>query len=118
MHGLELALDEISYDLAVSTGRMSTSSRTTCCLLPAAGFFSSKFLRKTDGRYTTSRFSTSSGTPSVAASRYRTDRNSNSETFKLENHRLRRLHGGGGFIMNPLAEIHSDSRPFSEIAHQ
>ncbi|GMI66044.1 hypothetical protein like AT5G62580 [Hibiscus trionum] len=36
VHGLELALDEISYDLAVSTGRMSTSIGTTCCLFPAA----------------------------------------------------------------------------------
>ncbi|XWS60658.1 hypothetical protein CRYUN_Cryun07bG0054700 [Craigia yunnanensis] len=121
VHGLELALDEISYDLAVSTGRMSTSSRTTCCLLPGGGFLSSKFWRKTDGgRYNISRFSTSSSTPSVAATRYRADRNCNAETFKLENHRLR-LQGGGGFIMNPLAEIHSDSRRsryFSEIAHQ
>ncbi|XP_022775442.1 TORTIFOLIA1-like protein 3 [Durio zibethinus] len=117
VHGLELALDEISHDLAVSTGSMSTSSSTTCCLLPAAGFLSSKFWRKTHGQYITSRFSTSSGTPSVAATRYRADRNCNAETFKLENHRLR-LQGGGGFIMNPLAEIHSDSRPFSEITHQ
>ncbi|XVE54890.1 hypothetical protein DITRI_Ditri03aG0118600 [Diplodiscus trichospermus] len=116
VHGLELALDEISYDLAVSTGRMSTSRRTACCLLPAAGFLSSKFWRKTDGRYTTSRFSTSSGT-SFAGTRYRADRNCNAETFTLENHRLR-LQGGGGFIMNPLAEIHGDSRPFSERAYQ
>ncbi|XP_022738444.1 TORTIFOLIA1-like protein 3 [Durio zibethinus] len=118
VHGLELALDEISYDLAVSTGRMSYSGRTTCCLLPAAGFLSSVFWRKTDGgRYKNSRFSMSSGTPTVAATRYRADRNCNAETFKLENHRLR-LQGGGGFIRNPLAEIHSDSRHFSEIAHQ
>ncbi|XP_017973256.1 PREDICTED: microtubule-associated protein TORTIFOLIA1 [Theobroma cacao] len=117
VHGLELALDEISYDLAVSTGRMSSSSRTTCCLLPAAGFLSSKFWRKTEGRYATSWFSTSSGTPSVAATRCRADRNWNAEAFKLENHRLR-LQGGGGFIMNPLAEIHGDSRRVSEIAHQ
>ncbi|KAH1114704.1 hypothetical protein J1N35_008082 [Gossypium stocksii] len=102
VHGLELALDEISYDLAVSTGRMSTSSRTTCCLLPAAGFLRSKFWRKT-GMNTngTSRFSTSSCTPSAAATHYRAYRNCN-ETF--EKHRLR-LQGGGGFITNPLAEI-------------
>ncbi|KAK5846236.1 Microtubule-associated TORTIFOLIA1 -like protein [Gossypium arboreum] len=102
VHGLELALDEISYDLAVSTGRMSTSSRTTCCLLPAAGFLRSKFWRKT-GMNTngTSTFSTSSCTPSAAATHYRAYRNCN-ETF--ENHRLR-LQGGGGFITNPLAEI-------------
>ncbi|XVF50239.1 hypothetical protein PTKIN_Ptkin04bG0080000 [Pterospermum kingtungense] len=118
VHGLELTLDEISYDLAVSTGRMSTPNRTTCCLLPAGGFLSSKFWRKTDGgRFHTSRFSISSGTPSVAVTRYGADRNCNAETFNLENHRLR-LQGGGGFITNPLAEIHSNSRRFSGIAHQ
>ncbi|KAK8686078.1 hypothetical protein V6N13_125105 [Hibiscus sabdariffa] len=119
VHGLELALDQISYDLAVSTGRMSTSIRTTCCLFPAAGFLRSKFWRKTGmntdgGRYNTSTISTPSGTPSVAATRYRAYRNSNETS---ENHRLR-LHGGGGLITNPLAEVQSDSRNLSEIPYQ
>ncbi|XP_039054573.1 TORTIFOLIA1-like protein 3 [Hibiscus syriacus] len=119
VHGLELALDEISYDLAVSTGRMSTSSGTTCCLFPAAGFLRSKFWKKTGmnrygGQYNTSMFPTSSGTPSVAATHYRAYRTSNETS---ENHRLR-LHGGGGFIMNPLAEVPSDSRHVSEIPYR
>lgn len=116
MHGLELALDEISYDLAVSSWRMTKtdSNRTTCCLLPGADFLSSKFWRKTEGRYSTSRFFSNRGTPSLAAMRRRASSNSNAETFNLENRRLR-PEGGGGFIMNPLAEIRGDSRGISEV---
>ncbi|KAL4633907.1 hypothetical protein ACB092_04G157300 [Castanea dentata] len=119
VHGLELALDEISYDLALSTGRMTNadSLRMKCCLLPGADFLSSKFWRKTEGRYSSSRFSTSSATPSVPVMRYRSDLNGNAETVNSENRRIR-LQGGGGFIVNPLAEIRSDSRGVSEVAHR
>ncbi|KAL5747305.1 hypothetical protein ACOSP7_024302 [Xanthoceras sorbifolium] len=118
VHGLELALDDISYDLAVSTGRMTKTDfqGTTCCLLPGADFFSSKFWRKPEGRYSTSRYSTSSATPLTATMRYRGDNHGNAETLKLENHRVR-LHGGG-FIVNPLAEIQSTSRGITNVAHQ
>lgn len=119
VHGLELALDEISYDLAVTSGRMTNTDSlgAKCCLLPGADFLSSKFWRKTEGRYSSSRISTSSGTPSVAAMRYRADKNGNAETSKPENRRFRLQGGGGGFIVNPLAEIQSDSRGISEVAH-
>ncbi|KAJ9163690.1 hypothetical protein P3X46_023330 [Hevea brasiliensis] len=113
VHGLELALDEISYDLAVSSGRMTNSHRTTCCMLPGADFLSSKFWRKTESCYSTSRFS-STGTPSLAAIRHRAVKNGNTGTQNLESHRLQ-LQGGGGFIVNPLAEIH-ESRWISEGA--
>ncbi|PON86101.1 Coatomer beta subunit [Trema orientale] len=117
VHGLELALDEISYDLAVSTGRMTKtdSSRTTCCMLPAADFLSSKFWKRTEGRYSAPRISTSSGTPSAAAMRFRDDTNGDAERFNLS--RRLRLQGGGGFIVNPLAEIPSDSRR-NTVVHQ
>lgn len=113
VHGLELALDDISYDLAISRGRMMDSRRTTCCMLPGADFWSSKLWRKTESRYSTSRFS-STGTPSLAAIRHRADKNGNVGTRNLESYRLR-LHGGGGLIVNPLAEIH-ESREVSEGA--
>lgn len=118
VHGLELALDEISYDLALSSGRMTNtdSFSTKCCLLSGADFFSSKFWKKTDGRCSSSRFSASNVTPSVPAMRYRADKNGNAERFKSENRRLR-IQGGGGFIVNPLAEIQSDSRGISEVSH-
>lgn len=118
VHGLELALDEISYDLALTSGRMTNTNTftTKCCLLPGADFLSSKFRRKPEGRYSTSRFSAPNPIPSVSATRHRADNNSNAETFHSEIHRLR-LRGGGGFIVNPLAEIHCDSRGNSAAAH-
>uniref|UniRef100_A0A5B6YT58 Putative microtubule-associated protein TORTIFOLIA1 n=1 Tax=Davidia involucrata TaxID=16924 RepID=A0A5B6YT58_DAVIN len=119
VHGLELALDEISFDLAMSNGRMANTDSertTTCCKLPGAEFLSSKFWRRTEGRYSTSRFSSSGGTPSVTAMRNIANKNGNAETFKLENRRFRLQGGGGGFIVNPLAEIHSDSQGISEVS--
>ncbi|KAJ4851385.1 hypothetical protein Tsubulata_006705 [Turnera subulata] len=109
VHGLELALDEISYDLAVSSGRMTNTSsqRTSCCLLPAADFLSSKFWKKTEGQYSTSRFLSSRGTTSLAAMRHRVDNNANTGTNSLDNPRLH-PQVGGGFIVNPLAEIHGE----------
>ena len=110
MHGLELALDEISFDMAVSNRRMS-STESTCCMIPGADFLSSKFWRKTEGRGSTSRFSPSHGTPSGAGPMpsYLAGRNGNNAgTFRSE-HRRFRLHGGGEIVVNPLAQIPSDS---------
>lgn len=116
--GLELALDEISYDLAVSSGRMTkaNSHGATCCMLPGADFLSSKFWRKTEGRYSPSKFSTSTGTTSLTGMDYGTDKNRSAEKLKLENRRSR-FQSSGGFIVNPLAEIHPHSRGISEVAH-
>ncbi|XP_061360288.1 TORTIFOLIA1-like protein 3 [Gastrolobium bilobum] len=104
VHGLELAVDEISNDLALSSGRMMNSDalENTCCLLPGAEFLSSKFWRKTQGRYSSSRFSRPGGTPSLAAMHYKAGRNTETE---LTNNRFRL---DGGFITNPLA--HTNSR--------
>lgn len=114
MHGLELALDEISYDLALSSGRMTKidSRSRTCCLLPGRDFWSSKFWRKTESRYSSSRFPNSRGIAPAAAMRYRSDDNGNAETLMLENLRFR-LQDQSGFIVNPLAEIQSGSRGIS-----
>ncbi|XP_068647341.1 TORTIFOLIA1-like protein 4 isoform X2 [Aristolochia californica] len=103
VHGLEIALDEISHDLAVSTARMTNSDPegNTCCKLPGADFLSSKFWRRVEtGRYSGSRFP-SSGIPQSAG-----------ESYMLENCRFR---SHGGFEMSPLAEIHSRSRTSSEV---
>ncbi|KAF6157297.1 hypothetical protein GIB67_004235 [Kingdonia uniflora] len=56
VHGLEKALNEISYDLGVSTGRMtnSESARSTCCQLPGAEYLSPKFWKKSEDRHSTS----------------------------------------------------------------
>ncbi|KAM1681897.1 hypothetical protein FF1_039011 [Malus domestica] len=110
---LELALDGISYDLALSSGRMTkvNSRRSSCCLLPGADFWSSKFWRKTEGRYSTPGLPNSRGIAPAGAMRYRADDGGNAEA--LENLRFR-LQDRSGFIVNPLAEIRSDSRRISD----
>lgn len=90
VQGLELALDEISYDLAVSNGRMS-SNRNNCCLIPPGSFITSKFWKKP-----------------VSAPRLATYRNRNAQTMGLQGSR-QRFNGPAGFIVNPLAEIRPDN---------
>ncbi|KAH9607585.1 hypothetical protein KSS87_016798 [Heliosperma pusillum] len=116
VHGLERALDDISYDLAVSTARMSNVEppRSSCCLLPGSDFLSSKFWRRPGAHCSTSRFSFSAGTPSVSAMNGMTHR-SPGNGIGLENRRFR-LRGQGGIIMNPLAEIHGEPRGISEAS--
>ncbi|KAJ0236374.1 HEAT repeat-containing protein [Hirschfeldia incana] len=87
---LEIALDEISYDLAVSNGRMS-SNRNNCCLIPPGSFITSKFWKKPD-----------------SAPRLATYRNRNAQTMGLQGSR-QRFSGPAGFIVNPLAEIRPDN---------
>lgn len=94
VHGLELALDEISYELAVSTGRMSnTNSTIKCCKLPGTGFISSKFRR--------------TNSPLLAVHNM-ADENCRSNTLRLKDRRFQ-LQGDCGFILNPLAEVHDYS---------
>lgn len=123
VHGLELALDEISFDLAMSTGRMSrggSAARTTCCsILPgAAEFFSSKLWRKTEGRRPAAaalHFAGSGRTQAAASlhnvgSRNMALESSSSSTFLPEN-KSSRIQGGHAVIVNPLAKIPSDYQP-------
>ncbi|XP_050238964.1 TORTIFOLIA1-like protein 4 [Mercurialis annua] len=53
VRGLEMVLDEISHDFGLSTGRLphTESADNTCCKLPGTEFLSSKFWRRTEGRY-------------------------------------------------------------------
>ncbi|CAI9112485.1 OLC1v1012942C1 [Oldenlandia corymbosa var. corymbosa] len=109
VHGLELALDEISFDLAVSTGRMSTgaSSGTTCCRLPGANFLSSKLWRKTQQKHSSSRLISSRG-PTASNSIYnKANETGDPQPLKLESRRSR-FQGGHGVIRNPLAKIPSE----------
>ncbi|KAM0927229.1 hypothetical protein ACQ4PT_003295 [Festuca glaucescens] len=87
IHGLEMALDEISRDLAVSSERMSHSEPrvNTCCI------FSPKFWRRRNGR-NSSRFSASSVPNSSEGSR---------SSYKWER---QKFGVQGGFVTNPLAE--------------
>ncbi|KAK6920776.1 HEAT repeat [Dillenia turbinata] len=114
VQGLEMALDEISFDLAVTSGRMShaESAVTTCCIFPGADFLSSKLCRRAEGRPSISQFSSFRGTPSVGSMRDMGNNSNNTQLLNMQKRRLR-SQGGGGFIVNPLAEIHSNSRSIS-----
>ncbi|KAK4760459.1 hypothetical protein SAY87_005352 [Trapa incisa] len=59
VQGLEMTLEEISFDLGLPVGRFPKGdySGNTCRRLPCADFLSSKFWRKTEGRYSTWRLS-------------------------------------------------------------
>lgn len=105
VHGLEMALDEISYDLALSNGRIlnSNAAENTCCKLPGAEFLSSKFWRRAEGRFSTSRFS-SSGNIQPLHSGYNTlDKDVYAETYKADN-RILQHPNNGEIILNPLAD--------------
>ncbi|GER27106.1 ARM repeat superfamily protein [Striga asiatica] len=93
VHGLELALDEISFDLAVSTGRMSRISPargSMCFKLPGTEYLSSKLWKK--------------AAPTTFGG---THRGRSSEGFAVENR---------GVIVNPLAKLPSGSVGFSEVS--
>ncbi|KAM1065602.1 hypothetical protein FF2_020925 [Malus domestica] len=89
VHGLEMALDEISYDLAISSGRIpnAESAENTCCKLPGAEFLSSKFWRRTDGRCSTSRL-TSGTIPSLNAMPNIANKNTSAESCTFDRERF------------------------------
>ncbi|XP_019153310.1 PREDICTED: microtubule-associated protein TORTIFOLIA1-like [Ipomoea nil] len=113
VHGLELALDEISHDLAVSTQRMSNRKTTPiCCTLPGARFFSSRLWKRT-GRSSSSQLPVSGEPPSLVAARSKAGVR---EDFKLESRRRFQLQSNHGFIRNPLAEMYHESQGVSEVS--
>ncbi|XP_020089702.1 TORTIFOLIA1-like protein 3 [Ananas comosus] len=106
VHGMEMALDEISRDLAASSGRMSnndTEVNNTCCRLPGTEFLSSRFWRRHDGRYS-SRFS-------VSDIQYLSEENRASYKWDKQ-----RVGFQGGIVVNPLAEINPQSKGRVEVS--
>ncbi|CAA0826643.1 ARM repeat superfamily protein [Striga hermonthica] len=106
VHGLELALDEISFDLAVSTGRMSRispSGGSMCFKLPGTEYLSSKLWKK------------AAPPPPPSASWVPTHWGRTSEGFPVENRGFL-LQSGRGVIVNPLAKLPSGSVRFSEVS--
>ncbi|KAI7750947.1 hypothetical protein M8C21_009139, partial [Ambrosia artemisiifolia] len=104
VHGLELTLDEISFDLARSTGRLShpETTQTMCCSLPGAGFLTSKLWAKTEIQRSNARISSSP----FAARSHMSGKNMNFESCNPEKRGFRRREGGSGLIKNPLAVVH------------
>ncbi|CAM8919209.1 unnamed protein product [Rhodiola kirilowii] len=107
VHGLEVAVNGISRDLAASSKAPLELGRTpTCCIFPGTDFLSSKFLRKTDVREPVSRFSRSRVTSPFSSLRFLKKKRS-SKTSQIQSP-VFKLNGGGGFIVNPLAEIQTE----------
>lgn len=115
VHGLEVALDEISHDLAVSTGRVHSIDNigNRCCILPGTEFLSSKFWRKAEGRYASGRFSVS-GTSSGGM--YSSVNKESTESSKWENRRFRGVQGA--LVVNPLADVHTVEAFHGDIQKQ
>ncbi|KAM7484295.1 hypothetical protein LguiA_000304 [Lonicera macranthoides] len=90
VNGLEKALDEISYDLALSTGNINPNTEfagNTCCMLPGTEFLSPKYWRRTEGQYSSSRFSFSGRNQSLAAAQNMPAKNGNGQMFKVHSPR-------------------------------
>ncbi|GAB2223762.1 hypothetical protein Drorol1_Dr00004502 [Drosera rotundifolia] len=106
VHGLERALDDISYDLAMSNARMPRAepARSSCCLLPSPEFLRSKLLKRPDDRCSTTMLSFPSTSPPGSA---RGSIVAGTVTPKLENKRFQ-LRRAGEFIVNPLAGTGAD----------
>ncbi|PWZ18478.1 hypothetical protein Zm00014a_000998 [Zea mays] len=94
VNGLEMVLDEISRDLAASSGRIPNSEPDTnaCCIL------SPKFWRRHDGGRYTSRY------PISDAANYSEESRS---PYKWDRQQKFGVHGG--FVTNPLAEPNDSS---------
>ncbi|KAL6912158.1 hypothetical protein ACP4OV_000963 [Aristida adscensionis] len=88
VHGLEMALDDITRDLAFSSGSMSNREPdvNACCIL------SPKFWRRRHGSMYSSRYS-------VSDTRNSSEESRNSYKWEKQKYGLQ-----GGFVNNPLAE--------------
>ncbi|GJS25985.1 tortifolia1-like protein 3 isoform X1 [Tanacetum coccineum] len=113
VHGLELTLDEISYDLARSTGRLSHPgpTETMCCKLPSADFLTSKLWKKTEVHHSSIKISSAP----FATTSHMTGKNMSLESCNPENRGFRRQGVGSGLIKNPLAEVHRNGHGISGI---
>ena len=102
-----MVLDEISLDLAISSGRVSNteSAGNTCCKLPGAEFLSSKFWKRTEG-HTTSRFSSTGGIQALNTINYLPNKYASNKVDEqmLQHQNL------DGLVANQLADIHGTSR--------
>lgn len=111
MHGLELTLDEISFDLARSTGRLShpRPTETMCCKLPGADFLTSRLWKKTELDHSNIKISSAP----FAATSHMTGKNMSLESCNPENRGFQRQGVGSGLIKNPLAEVHRNAHGIS-----
>lgn len=110
VNGLEKALDEISYDLGLSTGKISNtdSGGNACCMLPAADFVSPKFWKRTEGHYS-SRFSLPGRNRSLTAMHSMPNKDANVEISNLGNP-IDQCQSWDRFVASPVADTHRNLR--------
>ncbi|KAI8528427.1 hypothetical protein RHMOL_Rhmol12G0148000 [Rhododendron molle] len=110
VNGLEKALDEISYDLALSTGKISNTETegNACCLLPAADFLSPKFWKRAEGQYS-SRFSFPGRNHSLPAMRSMPNKDAYVEISNLGSPNDR-CQSWDRFVASPVANPHRNLR--------
>ncbi|MFS7939814.1 putative MT-associated protein TORTIFOLIA1/SPIRAL2 [Helianthus anomalus] len=84
VRSVESTLDEISFDLAKSTGQMSNPEPTLCCKLPGADLITSKLWKKSE------------------IQQYPSVKNKDLESFNFQ---TTGFHLHAGLIKNPLAEV-------------
>ncbi|XP_039062064.1 TORTIFOLIA1-like protein 4 [Hibiscus syriacus] len=115
VNGLEMALDEISHDLAISSGRIpnTDSPDNTCCKLPGTEFLNPKFWRKSEGR-----FSSSARRLSLNAVRNTPDKDYGSEIYNPSFRERYQVQGKSGFVMNSEADAGSDTRENSGLSNR
>ncbi|XP_039019811.1 TORTIFOLIA1-like protein 4 [Hibiscus syriacus] len=115
VNGLEMALDEISHDLAISSGRIpnTDSPDNTCCKLPGTEFLSPKFWRKSEGR-----FSTPGRRLSLNAVGNKPDKDYGSEKYNPSFRERYQDQGRSGFVMNSAADAGSDERENSGFSNR
>ncbi|XP_030449510.1 TORTIFOLIA1-like protein 4 [Syzygium oleosum] len=111
VHGLEMAIEEISYDIALSTGRFPNveSADYTCCKLPGAEFLSSKFWRRADGRCSTTRLSSSDGVPSTTMLHGISNKSADAENHEVGSQRVHNQYNGSS-VVNQETDVQSNSR--------
>ncbi|XP_021908700.1 TORTIFOLIA1-like protein 4 [Carica papaya] len=113
VNGLEMALDEMSYDLGLTSGRIQNGDgvKNTCCKLPGAEFLSSKFWRRTECRFSNSRFFSSVHMPPGAASNM-LNKDTHSESYKADNQRFQQ-ESKNALTINMAADVCRDLRGHS-----
>eukprot|EP01018_Ginkgo_biloba_P026768 Gb_39526 [translate_table: standard] len=109
VHGLEMILDEMAQDLALSTGRLSKmEARSKCCRFLGADMLRSKFWNINESRYTPSRLAASDTFPSMSHFGLEAPskaENGTADVWEDGNYGCARR----SFMVNPLAGVHSTS---------
>ncbi|KAJ8760945.1 hypothetical protein K2173_021983 [Erythroxylum novogranatense] len=107
--GLEMTLDEISYDLALSSGRIPNPDYmdNACCKLPGGEFLSSKLWRRTESRYSTTRRSSFGSIQLLQDARNTPAKVTSTNSSKSDGHRFEQNDRTGRLVGSSAAKGNS-----------